>query len=287
MARMSTTTLSALDLKRNNVAPPEENGSPGSSTPPTDAGGDPCPSCSTPAMTLSTTDDGPHRSCRCGRVHAGDKAQGGYTGGEPVAAADAVALESRVGRDGEGTVARNIAKEVGMVAPEPGHGMVRVVGEAMRAGLTTAGISSLSAGNGGGVRASVPNPVEATACMYDVRPATDCDNSMMVDVGALPEEASGEGAAAAGGRPQPNAGVVEEESAAGHETLSVHPQGPVDPRAASVMTTDAIVAGQGEEAGKTHGQQAGESQADTMNRLAESLAQVSDFSLVVFVFPSG
>lgn len=49
------------------------------------AGGDPCPTCSNNASA------GNHFgwTCRCGWANAGDKARGGFTGGEPVAAAGA------------------------------------------------------------------------------------------------------------------------------------------------------------------------------------------------------
>lgn len=209
-------------------------------------------------------------------MHAGDKAQGGYTGGEPVATADAVTAGSRVGRDGEGTVARAIVKEKGMVAPEPGGGVMRVGGEATGVCVITAGVSSLSTGNGEGCRASVNSALEATNPASDVRPAaTDCDNSMMVDVCALPEGVVGDGgAAAAGCPPQPNARAMEV-SATGRGAFSVFPQGSVDPRAAGVTMAD-VVAGEGGEAGMVYGQKPGESQADTMDRLAQSLAQVSD-----------
>lgn len=98
-ATTATAGRAPLNLNHStNLAPPEENGSPGSATPPADTGGDPCPSCfSSPAPPLSspgTVAVGTAAAvdsslpCRCG-----DKAQGGHTGGEPVAAADAVGVE--------------------------------------------------------------------------------------------------------------------------------------------------------------------------------------------------
>lgn len=77
-----------------NLAPPQENGSQGSGTLPADTGGDPCPRCASPppltalAPGVAAVAVDPSLSCRCG-----DKARGGHTGGEPVAAADAVTVK--------------------------------------------------------------------------------------------------------------------------------------------------------------------------------------------------
>ena len=91
------TGLVPIDLKSNSLTPlaEEENGSPGSSTPPADTGGDPCP-CSSSSQALLRAGDptaNPCLACRCGSAPDRDKACCRYTGGEPVAAAGALLVE--------------------------------------------------------------------------------------------------------------------------------------------------------------------------------------------------
>lgn len=277
---MTTTTScsTAMGLKRSKLAPPQENGSPDSGTPPTDAGGDPCPSCSSHTPVSSVAAD-PYRPCRCGRAHAGDKARGGYTGGEPVAAADAVRVESG-GGGGDGGM--NCSGDKGgsgregamVVAPEAGVGRVgmgAVDGDAAAAAVTVGGAVTATVSTeeqqprglreGSSLAVSGQGEVEAQAA--------DDGRTMVVDVEpcGCPEEKH----ETVGGAQQAGGG-----GSGGGETWSVCSQAPatVTPREGGVSTGEVSEAGAEARQEGVAEEAAAVSQADTMDRLAQSLAQV-------------
>lgn len=256
------TGLAPINLKSNSMAPSEENGSPGSSTPPADTGGDNCSCRSPPALyQVANLRNDTSRPCPCGRKLEG-KAFRGYTGGQPVSAeADALAVASNGESGGggvrgcNGTGGRVVRNVEGMVTPQSA-----MVGQGVGCGKAEAAVVASigrvevqhqhKGGQGqlgvprvqpmamvGGVEVPAPAPVGATDSSvggFQQAPVSSGVGawSMCVPPGSCPSEPVTV-------MPQDSAGVVEERG---------DPSGCPDT--------------------------AGEDGGDTMDRLALSLAQV-------------
>lgn len=232
------------------MAPPEENGTPGSGTPPTDAGGDPCPSSSSPSPIPSeqaVTTDG-DRACRCGRVHAGDSALAGHSGGEPVAAADAVSFGcgrgvaegvfSDRGREGGTCVGGDVAASIPGLTAIPGP--TRQQGEKREALGESVAVTAVNA----------KSPIEVDVGVKITGAGTD----------ARPVSGDGSG----------------KESSLPFSSPSLKTVTDSTPGASAENGGDKGQVGADDD--DRGGMLAGESQTDAMNRLAQSLAQVSVLS---------
>lgn len=292
----TTATAGRAPLNLNHstiVAPPEENGSPGSATPPADTGGDPCPSCSSPPFAQPSSPEAavapghkvvdPSLPCRCG-----DKAQGGHTGGEPVAAADAVAVKSVGGSGGGGGVVNGCDK---------GY-----VGQQQQQQATDAMVLESGGTVGGG---GVGQPQTATVIAMATRPSLQQyveasqqpssivapnnqqqvvvdgnTTAMMVDVKDSAAFYAGEGAVSTHGRG--GGGVGPSNGMRGGEACSVFSRQESDLRpaceSAQTVGSNVSVAVDG---GRQQQRDIGASQADTMDRLAQSLAQAQQLALSV------
>ncbi|CBJ29267.1 Zinc finger, TAZ-type [Ectocarpus siliculosus] len=288
----ATAGRAPLHLKRDpNLAPPEGNGSPGSGTPPTDTGGDPCPSCasshaphfSSPetvgAAALAAVDSS--GLCRCG-----DKARGGHTGGNPVASADAVAVDSASGGSsaiGSGYPGHHhhhhhqVASL--MVATESGVGS----GEADAATVVGAPSmplqryvdprqASLGAPNQQSVGGTGPMMV------VDARHAITCAPGGGVATRSKEVGHSGGGGGGGGGEPW---SVVPQQPE--KDQAPVPPRRLTLPVATGVSEAKVEIQQQQQRQQEQQGQEQDVKalQADTMDRLAQSLAQAEQLALSV------
>ncbi|CAM9145756.1 unnamed protein product [Ectocarpus sp. 12 AP-2014] len=254
-----------LHLKRDpNLAPPEGNGSPGSGTPPADTGGDPCPSCASPhaphfsspetvgAAALAAVDSS--GLCRCG-----DKARGGHTGGNPVASADAVAVDSvsggtsAIGSGYPGHHHHQVASV--MVATESGMGS----GEADAA--TVVGAPSMPLQR-------YVDPRQAALGAPNQQPVGGTAPMMVVD-------ARHGGGGGGGGEPW---SVVPQQPE--KDRAPVPPREPTPPVATGVSEAKVEIQQQQQEQQGLE-QDVKALQADTMDRLAQSLAQAEQLALSV------
>lgn len=286
----ATAGRASLSLHHSTIlAPPEENGSPGSATPPADTGGDPCPSCSSPFVTQSCSPEtaaasgqaviDPSLPCRCG-----DKAQGGHTGGEPVAAADAVAVESAGGGGGviNGCDISSVGRGYGgqqhtsAMVPESG----RTVGGGVGEPQTTTVVGMAPA------RPPLQQYVEASHTSLVVapnnqRPAVNGETTaMLVDVKDSAAFYAGEGVATTRDRRD----VVPSNGGVGGSSnpwsIFSRQESALMPPGESAQTAGSYLCAAG--GGDVQQQQdIGASQSDTMDRLAQSLAQAQQLALSV------
>ena len=270
-----------------NLAPPEENGSPGSATPPADTGGDPCPSCSSPnapPLSLSgTAAVDPVLPCRCG-----DKAQGGRTGGEPVAAADAVGAESVGGGGGvvsSGGIGRGYVGQQAMVATDVSGGGGGV-GEAQAA--TVVGMATTVTAPLVPLQQYIDPRLAASAVAPNQQqPAVGGAAAMMVvDVRNSTAFHRGRGAATPSGEIGPACGDGGGGSGQPWSVFSQQQPALVTPRETvppmvSDLSGAGVVAMQQQQQQQQPQQDVGALQVDTMDRLAQSLAQAQQLALSV------